>query len=91
MYLKIKYNKIQLSIPHGRFVFMHYQVFIFKKKLEKDERIVLQVSDMTRGPLVIFKSYLNLLEKQNENTCCIYLTPFDSPSLKLHSWLCCDV
>lgn len=40
-----------------------------KKKLERDERIVLQVSDVTQGPLVIFRSYLNLLEKQNENTC----------------------
>lgn len=68
MYLKIKYNKIQLSIPHGHFVFMHYQVLIFKKKLERDERIVIQVSDMTHEPLVIFRSYLNLLEKQNENT-----------------------
>lgn len=57
--------------------------FIFKKELERDERIVLQVSDMTQGPLVIFRSYLNLLEKQNENTCFTYLTPFDSPSLKL--------
>lgn len=65
--------------------------FIFKKELERDERIVLQVSDMTRGPLIIFRTYLNLLEKQNENTCFIYLTPFDIPSLKLHSWLCCDV
>lgn len=33
--------------------------FWYLKKLERDERIVIQVSDMTQGPLVIFRSYLN--------------------------------